>query len=191
MLTPSPASVSASAVAFVPASVLALVGGAGAVGFSGSRSVVPPCLGAVRAAVSPSALVGVGCASGVDGFVRGAVLGASVFRASSFSASSWAGRLALRSAAVVRFVAGASARAGGAVFVVLPSGACPAGLVPSPSSSVCFRGLGSGSWASAALAAGLGVPLVVFAPFGVPSWGFSSLGAGWFLLPASPSFSLF
>ncbi len=171
----------------VPASVLALVGGAGCVGFSGSRSVAPACVGAVCAAVSPRALVGVGCASGVDAVVRASVCGCSVFSAASFSASSWAGRLVLRSAAVVRFVASASSRAGGAVFVVFPSAVCPAGLVPSSSPSLCFRGLGSGSWASAAFAAGLGVPLLVFAPLGVPAWGFVALGAGWFVLSPSPS----
>ncbi len=179
--------VSASVVGSVPASVLSLVGGAGVVGFSGSRSVVPACVGAVCGAVSPRALVGVGCASGVDAVVRALVLGCSVFSASSFSASSFSGRLVLRSVALVRFVASASGRSGGGVFVVFPSAACPAGLVPSSSSSVCFRGLGSGSWASAAFAAGLGVPVLVFAPVGVPAWGFSSLGAGWWLLVPSPS----
>lgn len=177
----------ASSLAPVPASVLALVGGAGAVGFSGSRSVAPSCVGVVCSAVSPRALVGVGCASGVDAVVRASVCGCSVFSAASFSASSWAGRLVLRSAAVVRFVASASLRAGGAVFVVFPSAVCPAGLVPSSVVSACFAGFGSGSWASAAFAAGLGVPLLVFAPLGVPAWGFASLGAGWWLLSPSPS----
>jgi len=183
----------ASSLASVPASVLALVGGAGAVGFSGSRSVAPSCVGVVCSAVSPRALVGVGCASGVDAVVRASVCGCSVFSAASFSASSWSGRLVLRSAAVVRFVASASSRRhrndglGGAVFVVFPSAVCPAGLVPSSVVSACFAGFGSGSWASAAFAAGLGVPLLVFAPLGVPSWGFVPLGAGWFVLSPSPS----
>ncbi len=171
----------------LPPSVVALVAGAGVVGFSGSRSVVPACVGAVCGAVSPRALVGVGCASGVDAVVRALVLGCSVFSASSFAASSFSGRLVLRSVALVRFVASASGRSGGGVFVVFPSAACPVGLVPSSSSSVCFRGLGSGSWASAAFAAGLGVPVLVFSPVGVPAWGFSSLGGGWFLLSPSPS----
>ena len=177
----------ASSFASVPASVLSLVGGAGAVGFSGSRSVVPLCLASVCSAVSPRAFVAVGCASGVDAAVRASVVGCAVFSAASFSASSWAGRLVLRSAAVVRCVASASSRAGGSVFVVFPSSVCPRGLAPSSSVSGCFSGLGSGSWASAAFAAGLGVPLLVFAPFGVPSWGFSSLGSGWWLLAPSPS----
>jgi hypothetical protein len=178
-----------SSPASVPASVLALVAGAGAVGFSGSRSVVPACLSAVCGAVSPSAFVAVGCARGVDCAVRSLVVGASVFSASSFAASSWAGRLVARSAAVVAAcVAAGSGRAGGSLFVVFPSSACPSGLVPSASVSRCFRGLGSGSWASAALAAGSGASVLVFSPFGVPSgWGFSPLGGGWFLLSAAPS----
>lgn len=179
--------VASSVSSLVPASVLSLVGGAAVVGFSGSRSVAPACVGAVCAAVSSRALVGVGCAAGVDAVVRASVCGCSVFSAASFSASSWAGRLVVRSVALVRFVASASSRAGGAVFVVFPSAVCPAGLVPSSSPSLCFRGLGSGSWASAAFAAGLGVPLLVFSPVGVPAWGFSSLGAGWWLLSPSPS----
>ena len=167
----------------LPPSVAALVAGARSVAFSGSRSVVPPVLSAVCALVSPRALVAVGCAGGVDAAVRSLVCGCSVFPAASFSASSWAGRLALRSAAVVRAGAGRSP----ALVLVFPSGVCPAGLAPSPLVSACFCGLGSGSWASAAFAAGLGAPLLVFSPVGVPAWGFSSLGAGWWLLAPSPS----
>jgi hypothetical protein len=186
------ASALSPACASVPASVLAIVAGAGAVGFSGSRTIgagsaVPECVATVCAAVSPRALVSVGCAAGVDSLVRSLVCGASVFRASSFSASSFVGRLVLRSAAVVRFVAACGRPS---VFVVFPSSACPAGLLPSPVVSRCFRGLGSGSWASAAFAAGLGVPLLVFSPsdsLGVPAWGFAPLGSGWFLLAPPPA----
>ncbi|TAE23039.1 MAG: hypothetical protein EAZ92_15145 [Candidatus Kapaibacterium sp.] len=167
----------------LPPSVVALVAGARSVAFSGSRSVVPPVLASIVACVSPRAFVAVGCASGVDAAVRASVVGCSVFSAASFAASSWAGRLALRSAAVVR----AGAARSPALVVVFPSGACPRGLSPSPSVSGCFSGLGSGSWSSAAFAAGLGAPLLVFSPVGVPSWGFSSLGGGWFLLSPSPS----
>lgn len=167
----------------LPPSVVALVAGARSVAFSGSRSVVPPVLASVLALVSPRAFVAVGCASGVDAAVRSSVCGCSVFSASSFAASSWAGRLALRSAAVVRAGAGRSP----ALVLVFPSGACPRGLAPSPSVSACFAGFGSGSWSSAAFAAGLGAPLLVFSPVGVPAWGFASLGAGWWLLSPSPS----
>jgi hypothetical protein len=170
--------------ALVPSSVLSLVAGASALAFSGSRSVVPPVLAPVLAVVSPRAFVAVGCASGVDALVRSSVLGCTVYSARSFSASSWVGRLVLRSAAVVSAVAPRA----GSLVVVFPSGACPVGLVPSPSSSVCFRGLGSGSWATAAFAAGCGASVLVFSPLGVPSsWGFSSLGGGWFVVSSVPS----
>jgi hypothetical protein len=167
----------------LPPPVAALVAGARSLAFSGSRSVVPSVLAPVLALVSPRAFVAVGCASGVDAAVRSGLEGACVFRAASFSASSWSARLALRSAAVVRAGSGRSP----SLVVVFPSSVCPRGLAPSPVVSACFAGFGSGSWASAAFAAGLGVPLLVFAPLGVPAWGFVSLGSGWWLLSPSPS----
>jgi hypothetical protein len=176
--------------ALVPSSVLSLVAGASALAFSGSRSVVPPVLAPVLAVVSPRAFVAVGCAAGVDAAVRSSVVGCTVYSARSFSASSWVGRLVLRSAAVVSAVAPRV----GSLVVVLPSSACPVGLVPSASSSACFRGLGSGSWATAAFAVGLsatlnsGASVLVFSPLGVPSsWGFVALGSGWFVVASVPS----
>ena len=35
----------------------------------------------------------------------------------------------------------------------------------------CFSGKGSGTWATSALAAGLGVPVVVFGSVALPQWG--------------------
>jgi hypothetical protein len=170
--------------ALVPASVLSLVAGASALAFSGSRSVVPPVLAPVLAVVPPRAFVAVGCASGVDALVRSSVLGCTVYSAKSFVASSWVGRLVLRSAAVVAAVAPRV----GSLVVVFPSGACPSGLMPSSASSQCFRGLGSGSWATAAFAVGSGASVLVFSPLGVPSgWGFVALGSGWFVVASVPS----
>jgi len=147
------------------------------VGFSGSRSVVPAA--AVQLAlgrVAPSACVFVGCAGGVDGFVRSGWSGSvRVFSVASVGFSG-RGAFAVRSAACVRAVAAA-----GGAWVSFPSAPCPVGVVPSGSP---FRGAGSGSWASLALAVFLGVPSLVFAPFGVPGgWGFVSLGRGWWLFP--------
>ena len=100
---------------------------------------------------------------------------------------------ARRSSALVSAVAASGPGAG---FVGLVSSPCPAGLLPSASSSRCFAGFGSGSWASAALAAGLGLPVVVFwfgpgAPVLPASWGSWSPAAasgpwssGWRLAPA-------
>jgi len=126
---------------------------------------------------------------GVDAVVRDRFAGCRsllVFSAASprFSAGvPFVAALARRSAACVRSVAAGSR----GLLVVLPSGACPRGVAPSAS----FRGGGSGSWGSAALAAGLGRRVVVWLPAGVvaPAWaGFawSALGSGWFLLVAQP-----
>ena len=154
-----------------------------AFGFSGSRSSVPVCAAAAAAVVPSGSLVFLGCAGGVDRFFRSQFPAARVFSASSFG--SGRGAFAARSVAVVRAVAGASG-----VWVSFPSGVCPVGLVPSSSSSRCFCGSGSGSWASLAFAVGSSLPCAVFAPFGVPAgWGFSPVSGcpGWFgvaLVPA-------
>lgn len=147
-------------------------------GFSGSRRSVP--LGAVRAALAAipaGASVFVGCAAGVDACVRSLAAGSRVFRASSFG--SGRGAFARRSIACVRAVAAARG-----VWVSFPGAPCPAGLVPSASPGRCFCGLGSGSWASLALAVGLGVPSFLFPPVGlVPpaGWGFVAVpgSPGW------------
>lgn len=158
---------------------------ASVVGFSGSRSV--PCAesaAAVRraiAAVSVGVPVSVGCASGVDELVRSLCPSARVFEVASVGFSG-RGAFAARSAACVRSVAVPSG-----VWVSFPSGACPAGLLPSASASRCFSGFGSGSWASLAFAAGLGVACLVFLPPGIAApagWGFVAGGGGWFFRPA-------
>lgn len=143
------------------------------VGFEGSRSLsvsFAPQVSALLSSVRASGRgVATGCAKGLDAFVRSACPEALVFRASAFGVGR--SSFARRSAALVRAVAASGPGCG---FVVFPARSCPPGLCPSSSSSACFRGLGSGSWASAAFAAGLGVPLVVF---GLPvsalpsSWG--------------------
>lgn len=147
-----------------------------AFGFSGSRSSVPAGCSVAAAAVPAGASVFVGCASGVDSFFRGAFPGASVFAASSFGVGR--GSFARRSVAVVDAVGAA-----GGLWVAFPSSACPAGLLPSASSSRCFSGSGSGSWASLAFALGSGVPCLVWlgslpCPVG---WGLSSVPGcpGW------------
>ena len=142
-----------------------LLGSAPIVGVSGSRAPSPVSASVCRWAVgqlAPSASVVVGCAAGIDGVARLARPSASVIEASAFGAGR--GALAARSVAVVRAVA-----AGGpsALWLAFPSGPCPPGLVPSRQSSACFAGHGSGTWASAALAVGLGVPALVFLPAGV------------------------
>lgn len=171
----------------VPSSLSLLLSSPSLVGFSGSRSAVPPVLSSVLCVRARSAGVSlVGCAAGVDSSVRAGLRGVQVFSASSFGVGR--GSFAARSVAFVRALA-----TGGGVLVSLPSSPCPSGLLPSASSSRAFCGSGSGSWASLAFAVGSGVPCWVFAPFGVPSgWGFVDCGGGWFSFsPATVQASLF
>jgi hypothetical protein len=147
---------------FIPASSLsALVFSYPALAFSGSRhasSAAAASAAAFLPSVSSfSGSVGVGCAKGVDSLVRSAFPSAQVFSVSSFLVGGRVSRasFALRSSALVHWVA-----ASGGLLVVFPSTACPAGVAPSAS----FRGCGSGSWGSAALAVGLGVPVLLFVP---------------------------
>ncbi|WP_414589748.1 hypothetical protein [Scytonema sp. PCC 10023] len=121
----------------------------------------------------------VGCAAGVDAFFRSAFPSAEVFSVASGQWGVGRGAFAGRSIACVSAV-----RSGGGLWVSFPSSPCPAGLSPSASSSRCFSGSRSGSWASLALALGSGVPSLVFlgslpCPVG---WGLSPVPAspGWF-----------
>ena len=129
------------------------------VAFSGSRlsgsSAAASCRAFLPAVGSFSGLVGVGCASGVDSLVRSAFPSASVFRVQPPLSRA---AFAARSARLVRWVSASSG-----LLVVFPVGAAPARLAP----SVSFRGFGSGSWGSAALALGLGVPVLVVLPASV------------------------
>ena len=159
----------------LPVAVSSALSGSAVVGFSGSRSVVPASLFSVLSAVPAGAVVFVGCARGVDGAVRSRFPGACVFRVSG----SGRGAFAARSARFVRRLSSS-----GGVLFSFPGRPCPAGLVPSASSSACWCGLGSGSWASLAFALGLGVPCCVWLPAGlsVPSgWGLLSVGGGWWV----------
>jgi len=157
----------------VPASLSLFPSAAVAVvGFSGSRRLsaafAPVVSGVVASVLAGGRSVAVGCAAGADSFVRSAAPSAVVFSASAFGSGRAA--FARRSVALVRSVAAGGVGSG---LVVFPAAPCPAGLVPSARSSACFCGLGSGSWASAALAAGLGLPVVVFlcGSSGLPPWG--------------------
>jgi hypothetical protein len=170
----------------VPSSVSSILASASLVGFSGSRSLAgreslaSACVSvATLLAARSSCSFAVGCAAGVDAFFRGYFPSASVFRVSGSSRGAFAARS-------VSFVQSLAASSG--VLVSFPSGACPVGLLPSTSSSRCFSGFGSGTWASLAFAVGRGVRCFVFAPFGVPSgWGFAPCGGGWFSFAPSGS----
>lgn len=150
-----------------------------AFGFSGSRSSVPAGCSVAADLVPVGARVVVGCAAGVDQFFRSAFPSAMIFSVASGSWGVGRGAFAGRSSACVLAVFAA-----GGLWVSFPSSPCPVALVPSASSSRCFSGSGSGTWASLAFALGRSVPCLVFlgslpAPAG---WGLSLVpgAAGWF-----------
>lgn len=159
-------------------SLSSFVGSFPCVGFSGSR------LGGSAAARSASAFlpllssfsgsVGVGCACGVDQAVRAAVPSAVVFRVQPPLSR---GAFAARSARLVRWCAASSG-----LLVAFPLGAAPARLAP----SVSFRGFGSGTWGSVALAVGLGVSVLVVSPVGVSSAWFGSLASSFAFVGVAP-----
>ncbi len=177
----------------VPSSISELVAAASVVGFSGSRSPAagaPAAVAAVAGFVSPSAVVVVGCARGVDEITRGLFLEASVFSVASGRWGAGRSAFARRSAACV----GAVAPSG--VWLSFPAGPCPVGLSPSPSSSRCFSGFAAGSWSSLAFALGLGCRCALWLPPSVSppaGWGLVCAGGGWFLSapPSSVQLSLF
>ncbi|MBD2060737.1 hypothetical protein NDI37_21835 [Funiculus sociatus GB2-A5] len=122
--------------------------------------------------------------------MRSAFPSASVFSVASGSFGRGRSAFARRSVACVSAV-----RSGSGVWVSFPASPCPSGLVPSASSSRCFSGSGSGSWASLAFALGSGVPCLVCLPSGVlppAGWGLVSLGGSWWgSAPAPVQLSLF
>ncbi len=165
----SPASVSSPAA--LPSVVARALGRAVSPGFSGSRSVAPPpaVVAAVCLALSPAASPVVGCAPGVDSVFARVLPRARVFSVSGPGRAAFAAR----SVAVV----GAASS-----WFSFPASPCPPALAPSASASRCFCGSGSGSWASLAFAVGSGLPSVLFSAVAPPaSWGFVSLGGGWWL----------
>jgi hypothetical protein len=109
-------------------------------GFSGSRSASSELLWAVKWACEGlpfRSRVIVGCAAGVDAFVREFFQAAEVIRASEFGVGRQS--FARRSAECVSRVGAA-----GGLWLSFPSGPCPAGLLPSASSSRAFSGSGVG-----------------------------------------------
>jgi len=141
------------------------------VGFCGSRSLpaahaklVAQVVAAVRAGGRG---VAVGCAPGADALVRSACPEARVFSVASGRYGRGPQAYAARSAALVRAVAASGSGAG---LVGFPAAPCPAGVAPARAWRVGSPP--SGTWSSLALAAGLGVPVVVF-PLGgarLPAW---------------------
>lgn len=163
----------------LPAAILQLIGPASALGISGSREPGRASLAALAqlaALLPPTRAVLVGDASGIDRRAAELLPQARVLHAADYG--SGPGSFAARSIACVRACA-----AGGGVWCAFPSAPAPAGLRPSARASACFGGFGSGTWASLALALGLGLPSVLFLPAGAPpaGWGLVAAGGGWFI----------
>ena len=153
------------------------------VAFSGSRvassSASVSCRSFLPVLGGFSASVGVGCASGVDSLVRSAFPSASVFRVGSFAVGGRVSRasFARRSSALVQWCASS-----GGLLVAFPLGACPVGVLVSSS----FRGCGSGSWGSVALALGLGCSVLVVSPVGASSAWFGALASSFRCVGSAP-----
>jgi hypothetical protein len=168
---------------FVMVSLASFVRSFPCVAFSGSRlsgsSAAASCRAFLPLLSGLPASVGVGCACGVDSLVRLAFPSALVFRVSSFAVGGRVSRasFARRSAALVRWLASASG-----LLVAFPLGACPVGVAVSSS----FRGCGSGSWGSVALALGLGCSVLVVSPVGVGAAWFGALASRFRCVGAAP-----
>jgi hypothetical protein len=154
------------------------------IGFSGSRILSSRdtilALKDVVELIPSHAQVNVGDAAGIDRLVKKLIPNARVFQAEprySGDKSAFAGR----SIRCVR-----SVLEPGGLWVAFPNKACPNGLKPSTVTSECFSGTGSGTWASLAYAAGLGISCLVFMPvIAPPDWRFIDIGGGWYFLPAA------
>lgn len=168
---------------FVMVSFASFVGSFPCVAFSGSRvgssSAVASCRSFLPVLGGFSGAVGVGCASGVDASVRSFFPSASVFSVSSFPVGGRVSRasFALRSSALVQWCASS-----GGLLVAFPLGACPSGVAVSSS----FRGCGSGSWGSVALAVGLACSVLVVSPAGVGSAWFGALASSFRCVGSAP-----
>lgn len=169
-----PCFISVHFLVYIMVSLASFVGFFPCVAFSGSRvgssSASVSCRAFLPVLGGLSASVGVGCACGVDSIVRSAFPSASVFRVSSFLVGGRVSRasFALRSSALVSWCASR-----GGLLVAFPLGACPVGVAVSSS----FRGCGSGSWGSVALALGLGCSVLVVSSVGVGSAWFGALAS--------------
>jgi hypothetical protein len=141
------------------------------------------------AAVPAGVPVMVGCAAGIDQHLAQLLPHARVFRAASFGygrAAIGLRPLSPRAALAARSIACVQACARG-VWCAFPAQACPASVQPARSSSQCFNGSGSGTYASLAYAIGIGCAPVVFLPAGIvppPTFALVSVGAGWYVSSA-------
>lgn len=120
--------------------------------------------------ISDLAEITVGDSRGIDSLARDRAR--QIFYAASYGTGRQA--FARRSIAMIRYVFSLESHA---VFAFTHD-RCPHAVFPSTSQSRCFCGGGSGTWATAAYAAGLGIPVYIFGieEERLPVW---SLWVGW------------
>jgi hypothetical protein len=160
------------------------------ISFSGSRHLSGAGLAALSSLfplVPAGCHVVVGCATGADAAVRSAFTSSTVFAVGSGQFGTGRSAFARRSTAIIEAVP-----VGGLLVVVPGSVSPPPGIVPSRS----FRGGGSGSWGSAALALGTGRRVLLWLPVGAvpPVWAgvsWSAVGGWWLGVSGSGQLSLF
>lgn len=133
--------------------------------FSGSRNSIE----AEKRVLAIVALVKekkvfVGCAAGVDRVVRNHVLNAVVFRVDKKKDIPFAAALAIRSEVMVSLLAAEE----NPVLLAFPATVCPDKVIPRRT----FKGHGSGTWGTIALAVWLELPVCVSMPEGLypPHW---------------------
>lgn len=111
----------------------------------------------------------VGNRSGVDRQVRQVFKNARIFQASDFGEGRQS--FARRSIAMVR-----SLETKGGMLLSFPTKKPPEGLQPSSNGSKCFGGFGSGTWATTALAVGLGLEVACFYQSSSNIWNGQKIG---------------
>lgn len=149
--------------------------------FSGYRSldtIDRDMLQAVIAAVHPRAGVAVGDSSGVDYEIKQAFPGSRFFQRTANTPAAYAAR----SIRLARFVAAQNYQ-----LIAFPGAACPPRVWPTVHPSHAFNGSGSGTWATVALAVGLGAHVWVCLPDGAdsPPWHsvtIEPMGAQWLFI---------
>ena len=165
------------------------------IGFSGHRALnITECktiFKLARLSIQSWCEVLTGCAKGADAAARAGANGkAKVFRVTNFNKSAFA----LRSISFINALAESNAP----VLCVWPGCKCPNKLYPSKKSQKCFNGFGSGSWSTAALNVGLGLPVIIFGlqKSALPYWGVWSqapkqLSSGFMLTRTTKQLTLF
>jgi hypothetical protein len=116
-----------------------------------------------------------GCAKGADAIARETRIGATVHQAKSslYIGLPYVAALARRSQDCIKDV-----RTNSGIWCSFPNSPCPAKVKPAPH---WISGGGSGTWASLAYAAGLGLPCLVWAgQTPMPGW-LQEIGRGWWI----------